>query len=123
MSDDVAALSDSFDALHQAVFAVNQPGETLETVSWRGDVRIARPKPALPSRRRPSARPPRRDHAHVCGPTARGATFRCTPAARLPVGSTVTGPAIIEEPTTTIVLPDGAIATVRPGHYLVEVAS
>jgi N-methylhydantoinase A/oxoprolinase/acetone carboxylase beta subunit len=39
----------------------------------------------------------------------------------LAVDATVIGPVIIEEPTTTIVIPDGAIATVRPGHYLVEV--
>ena len=39
----------------------------------------------------------------------------------LAVDATVTGPVIIEEPTTTIVVPEGAIATVRPGHYLVEV--
>ena len=44
---DVAELGESFDALHHAVFAVNQPGATLETVSWRGDVRIARSRPAL----------------------------------------------------------------------------
>jgi 5-oxoprolinase (ATP-hydrolysing) len=35
--------------------------------------------------------------------------------------ATVTGPVIIEEPTTTIVVPEGAIAAVRPGHYLVDV--
>ena len=52
----------SFDALHQAVFAVNQPGETLETVSWRGDVRIARPQPALPHAV---------DRAHAAAPTTR----------------------------------------------------
>ena len=33
------------------------------------------------------------------------------------------GPAIIEEPTTTIVLPPGSVAHVRDGHYLVEVGS
>jgi N-methylhydantoinase A len=117
---DVAALGEAFDALHQAVFAVNQPGETLETVSWRGDVRIARPQPALPDAV---------DHAHAPATTTRRVWFegawRDVPVhagGALPVGSNVTGPAIIEEPTTTIVVPDGASATVRPGHYLVAVA-
>ena len=117
---DVTALSDSFDALHHAVFAVNQPGETLETVSWRGDVRIARSQPALPQAV---------EHARAAAPTTRrvwseGAwqDFPVHAGGTLPIGATVAGPAIIEEPTTTIVLPDGAIATVRPGHYLVEVA-
>jgi N-methylhydantoinase A len=115
---DVSALSESFDALHHAVFAVNQPGATLETVSWRGDVRIARSRPALP---RAVTR------ADVATSTRRvwsGGAWHDVPVhagGSLAVDATVTGPAIIEEPTTTIVVPEGAIAAVRPGHYVVEV--
>ena len=70
------------------------------------------------------------EHASAPAPTTRRVwsegAWRDLPVhlgGTLPVGATVAGPAIIEEPTTTIVLPDGAIATVRPGHYIVEVAS
>jgi N-methylhydantoinase A len=117
---DVAALGEAFDRLHEAVFAVNQPGETLETVSWRGDVRIARPKPALPSRNV--------DPAADRTITARRVWFdgawreiAVYNGSDLPRDASVDGPAIIEEPTTTIVLPAGSVATVRSGHYLVEV--
>jgi N-methylhydantoinase A len=118
---DVSALCSSFDALHHAVFAVNQPGETVETVSWRGDVRIARPRPALPNavnRTGAATAITRRvwfDREWHETPVHAGAA--------LVVDMTVDGPAIIEEPTTTIVLPDRATAVVRPGHYLVEVGS
>ena len=118
--DDVAALSRAFDALHHAVFAVSQPGEPLETVSWRGDVRITRPRPSLPSRA-PSAR------AGDRAPTRevwRGGRWEATPVHQggmLVAGDRVAGPAIVEEPTTTVVVPPGALAHVRPGHYLVEV--
>jgi N-methylhydantoinase A len=120
--DDVDVLCDAFDALHQAVFAVNQPGEPLETVSWRGDVRVSRPRPALPVRaatgettRRPSTRPVWRDGAWAATPVHQGAA--------LVSGDRIIGPAIVEEPTTTVVVPAGTLAHVRPGHYLVEVGT
>jgi N-methylhydantoinase A/oxoprolinase/acetone carboxylase beta subunit len=37
--------------------------------------------------------------------------------------SRIEGPAVIEEPTTTIVLDPGSVALVRPTHYLVEIAA
>ncbi len=41
--------------------------------------------------------------------------------AELSLDDAIAGPAIIEEPTTTIVIPPGAHATVRPSHYLIDV--
>ena len=118
-SADVRRLQAAFDDLHQAVFAVSQPGETVETVSWRGDVRIARPAPALPARPSPNGRSaPRRRSVWLGGGPV---DIDVHLAAGLPVGATIGGPAIIEEPTTTIVLPAGSVAHVRAGHYLVEV--
>jgi N-methylhydantoinase A len=119
---DVAALGEAFDRLHEAVFAVNQPGEALEAVSWRGDVRIARPKPALPSR----DVDPAADGTIIARRVWFDGAWReiaVYNGSDLPRDASVDGPAIIEEPTTTIVLPAGSVATVRSGHYLVEVGS
>ncbi len=119
----VQSLQDGFDAVHRAVFAVDDPGEEVEAITWRGDVRVLRPKPALPSRAHPDATSRR-------GPASRTAWFGREPhvtpvhaAADLAVGDVVKGPAIIEEPTTTIVVIPGAAALVRPAHYLVEVGA
>ena len=35
---------------------------------------------------------------------------------------TIQGPAILEEPTTTIVVPPGSSVTIRDSHYFVHVA-
>jgi N-methylhydantoinase A len=119
----VRSLQDAFDAVHRAVFAVDHPGEEVEAITWRGDVRVLRPKPALPSRTPTPATARRR-------PSTRTAWFGREPheapvhgAADLAVGDVVKGPAIIEEPTTTIVLIPGSAALVRPAHYLVEVGA
>jgi N-methylhydantoinase A len=123
--DDVRRLSQAFDELHRSVFAVNQPGEAVESITWRGDVRIARAAPTLPTRQPES-------HAGrgAIRPETRTAWFGGEPhdtpvmmADRLRVGTVVKGPAIIEEPTTTIVLIPGSAAHVRPGHYLVDVGA
>jgi N-methylhydantoinase A len=47
-------------------------------------------------------------------PETRGFVVRCPvfDRARLPVGARVTGPAIVEEPESTTVLPPGTIAEV-----------
>ncbi len=53
-----------------------------------------------------------------------GRTAIDTPVLRmtdLSLGDEVQGPAIIEEPTTTIVIPPGARVLVRPNHYLIDV--
>ena len=45
----------------------------------------------------------------------------CYRGGHLPAGTVVAGPAIIEEPTTTVVLIPGSSATVTPlGNYLVD---
>jgi N-methylhydantoinase A/oxoprolinase/acetone carboxylase beta subunit len=43
-------------------------------------------------------------------------------AADIPTGSTIEGPAIITEPTTTIVIDPGARVLTHPAHYTIKVA-
>jgi N-methylhydantoinase A len=119
-ADAVAGLQRRFDELHEAIFAVRSPGEPVEVQAWRGDVRVHRQRPALPARTgdqvgsgRPAARPVFFTRVPVETTVRRAADLR--------IGETVDGPAIIEEPTTTIVIPPGAQARVRPSHYLVDV--
>ena len=116
----VTTLQDEFDALHEAVFAVRQPGEPVEVLAWRGDVRVHRPRPALPTRAERAAIGGAATSRQIYfGRTAVDA--RVWRAADLGLGDAIEGPAIIEEPTTTIVIPPGARATVRPSHYLIDV--
>lgn len=122
-AQDVVDLQQRFDANHLSLFAVNQPGFPIETITWRAEARIERHKPslsdeALGAEEGKDAAPSsgRRtvfDGASVETPIFRGDDLRS--------GDRIVGPAIIEEPTTTIVVIPGAAALVRPTHYLIDV--
>ena len=108
---DVKALEDAFHDVHERVFAVREPGQYLECLTWkvrataelaktalagRPAAGLAEAVPAEPPSRR-SARPGR------CSvPRYDGAT--------LPAGAEIEGPAVIREPTTTVVLYPGSRA-------------
>src|SRR5690606_1471704 len=102
-------------------FAVRHSGEPVEIVSWRGDFRAHRPRPALPGRAAPAMPGTRRVRKAHFGREA--AEVEVARVEDLATGETVSGPAIIEETTTTIVLPPGARATIRPSHYLIDVGA
>jgi N-methylhydantoinase A len=120
--EDVAWLMELFDSAHLNLFAVNQPGFPIEIVTWRGEGRIIRPKPALTAIDGSSAPVGEADVSSRVGwfggEPVTTAIHRVDDMSAL---SRIEGPAVIEEPTTTIVLDPGSVALVRPTHYLVEI--
>lgn len=119
---DVETLQRRFDADHLSLFAVNQPGFPIEAIAWRGEARIVRTKPALAAGIHAGS--DTRDASPV---TKRTAWFDGAPletpvfsGERLRPGDRIEGPAIVEEPTTTIVIIPGARAEMRGTHYLIE---
>jgi N-methylhydantoinase A len=121
--DDLAWLQERFDEAHLNLFAVNQPGFPIEIVTWRGEGRIIREKPALTAAGGGGG-------AAEAIVSSREGWFGDEPVEmdvyRVEDMSALTrleGPAVIEEPTTTIVLDPGSVALVRPTHYLVEIAA
>jgi N-methylhydantoinase A len=119
----VVDLHQRFDRLHEAVFAVDHPEAPVEVITWRGEARVARPRPRLPRREAPAAaaagtgRPGRRA-AFFDGKEVEATVHD---GAALAVGDRVAGPAVIEETTTTIVVPPGCTALASPTAYLIEV--
>jgi N-methylhydantoinase A len=117
---DVERMVQEFHRVHERVFAVSEPAQHIECIYWKGRATARLPKPALPRRAANGAGPPR--------PVAvRAAWFgECgaldTPQFRgeaLMPGQRVVGPAIIQEPTTTVVVYPGWTAAVTPsGDYL-----
>ncbi len=121
-AEDVSELEDAFHATHRRIFAVDEPGQYLECLVWKARAVAELPKPSV------AGRPERGD--------ADGEPVAVTPAyftghgridvprydgAKLPRGASVSGPAVILEETTTIVVPPGTRARVSPsGNYLVE---
>jgi N-methylhydantoinase A len=121
---DVRALEDTFHATHRRVFAVEEPGQYLECLIWKSRATAVTSKPPV------GARPP------VSGAAGQGASlisayFPETGHIETPMhdgpaltpGTVIPGPAIIREPTTTVVVYPGSTATVtRFGNYLLDVA-
>jgi N-methylhydantoinase A len=121
--EDARALEDAFHAAHERVFRVHEPGQYLECLVWKVRATAVLEKPAL--------------HARVPAGDDDARTVEPAPAyfselgfvdvpryagASLPVGSTVPGPAVIREPTTTVVVHPGSSVTVTPlGNYLVSI--
>jgi N-methylhydantoinase A len=120
--DDVSMLEEDFHLAHERVFAVREPGQHVECVNWKGRMTAGLPRPPLETR-------PPRDHAarpdrlrtmyfdgvgEVRGPVLLGGS--------LEPGAAMAGPAVIQEPTTTIVLYPGSTCTVTAlGNYLIDV--
>ncbi|MCY3887006.1 MAG: hydantoinase/oxoprolinase family protein [Chloroflexi bacterium] len=119
---DLKALQDEFDRVHMELFHVNQPGHEIEMINWRGEARVRLPRPELlgSSGGDGGGAQASQRTAYFEGQALDTAIYT---GASLAPGTQIDGPAIIEEPTTTIVVIPGAQVTVRPAHYLVRVGS
>ncbi len=119
---DVQKLVEAFHTVHDRVYAVRDEGSEVECVNWRGRIAIRVSKPArLVTRKAKKYRPKShgvRDAYFGAGDRRRTPVFRGTD---LQPGATITGPAIIEEPTTTIVVyPEMRAVVSASGHYILH---
>jgi N-methylhydantoinase A len=122
-SEDVVALAEAFHQTHERVYAVRDPGSAVEFVNWKGRVAVrVAPEPARSGATpQPFKAKPTRfrtaffgDVKSVATPVHRGS--------ELAPGATLAGPAVIEEPTTTIVLYPGMTTRVSAdGNFIVQI--
>ncbi len=117
---DVEALVQAFHAVHDRVYAVIDEGSQVECVNWKGRLSVTLSDPPAPAATAPAAHTPeaeRRRDAYFPG-----IGRRPTPVFRgdaLVAGATIEGPAIIEEPTTTIVIyPEMTARVSAAGNYV-----
>ena len=120
---DVAALVSAFHRIHEAIFAVSEANQEIEFIHWKGRVTGELDRPPmtpLPLSPDPAPIPVRMGRAYFAAigaveiPVYRGESL--TP------GTRVAGPAVIVEPTTTLVLYPGSSARVTPfNNYMVTV--
>jgi N-methylhydantoinase A len=119
---DLDAMMAAFHREHERVFAVKEPGQQVECVYWRGRLTAILEGPPL-------NKTPARD-AEVPAPRMRHQAFFAghgeldTPryhGESLMPGMSLEGPAIIDEPTTTIVVYPGSVVRVTELHnYLLD---
>jgi N-methylhydantoinase A len=119
---DVAALIEAFHQAHDRVYAVRDEDSPVECVNWKGRISI---RPFDP----PAAPDPVDDRHTPDADTKRSCFFgdsarESTPIFRgddLTAGADISGPAIIEEQTTTIVVYPGMRATLSAaGDYILD---
>jgi N-methylhydantoinase A len=119
-AEDADALFEAFHQSHLRVFSVDDRASPIEFISWTGRVSIRLPQAADGPEEVDSV-------ARTAQAGTRSALFdlddrrdaRIYRGDAIRVGDTIEGPAIIEEATTTLVLPPGARATLSPhGSYV-----
>jgi N-methylhydantoinase A len=101
---------------------VREPGQYLECLLWKVRATAVPRKPAVHPR---AASEGTAEPAMVAPAYFRESGLVPVPSydgVSLPLGSRIEGPALIREPTTTVVVYPGSTATVSPlGNYLLEV--
>ena len=121
--DDVAALEDAFHDVHERVFAVREPGQYLECLSWKARATAELAKPALHGgKERAPGEAVAAEHAVAHFRGREPAEVPRYDGEDLPAGAELEGPAVIREPTTTVIVYPGSRAEVTAvGNYLLHV--
>lgn len=119
---DIAALKTNFDDLHERVFAVRDEDSPVEIVNWKGRlvVELAKKMDPSPATQTFEAADPGRSRLCFFG----GDEGVMTPIFKpddLKIGMKIPGPAIVEEPTTTLVVYPGMSACISgAGNYILD---
>jgi N-methylhydantoinase A len=118
---DVGAMVEDFHSVHERVFAVKEPGQHVECLYWKGRATATLTKPEL-RRFESNGADPRPDRSRRAwlglGAPVDAAVYL---GDSLEAGQHLGGPAIVEEPTTTVVVyPGWSLAVTSSGDYLLE---
>jgi len=122
---DLDAFVESFHQVHERVFAVRDEGSPVEVVTWkvRLVVQISEPPVAAGAIGATTDARAAGAHRECFFGDATSVTTPIYKASDIVPGNRINGPAIIEEPTTTLVVYPGMSATVSAaGNYRLDVA-
>jgi N-methylhydantoinase A len=122
---DLTELTEVFHEAHQRIFGIKEPGQIIECVNWSARAIAVTPEFRLmerPRRQRDSVANSvgqREAYFKESGGMVNTLIYRGT---ELSYGDIFSGPAIIEEATTTIVIPPGcSVEVTKYGDYLIDV--
>jgi len=110
--EDVAQFAEEFHRAHERIFAIRDEGSAIEVINWKArlTVELESGRPDFnPGQAESGDRPAERECYFG---TAEPVLTRIYRPEHLEIGATVHGPAIIEEPTTTVVVYPGMAAEV-----------
>lgn len=119
---DIDALVNSFHDLHQRVFDIRDEESPVEVINWKARLTVELAKPMEPApaiSRFPAAAPPHNRECYFGGNES--VSTPIYKPADLKKGMRITGPAIVEEPTTTLVVYPGMSAEISgAGNYILH---
>jgi N-methylhydantoinase A len=122
--EDVRAVEEAFHATHERIFAVREPGQYLECLLWKARATAVLTKPELRPRDLTAGQPTAAEATVAyfkelgLGPVAR------YEGGSLPAGTRISGPAVVREPTTTVVVyPGSEVVVTALGNYLLDVSA
>jgi N-methylhydantoinase A len=109
VTDEFSGLQESFDAQHRKLYGYNLPGQPIEALHWRLTAvgRTERPSHRGDGGLRGSGQDTAERTRDVVF-DGRKVPTKVYEGGKLPRQATIEGPAIVEEPTTTIVVPPGS---------------
>lgn len=120
--EDVQRLVNIFHDLHERVFAVRDEESPVEVISWKGrlTVKLSKKQDASPLVRTFDAVRP--EHSRICFfGGSEGVETPIFKPSDLRIGMKIAGPAIVEEPTTTLVVYPGMSARISgAGNYILH---
>ncbi|UGS35955.1 hydantoinase/oxoprolinase family protein [Capillimicrobium parvum] len=119
--DDVRALVASFHDIHERVFAVKEPGQYVECLIWRvrATAELDKPRIVPLASAEGDAQPLR--HRNVIFARHGAEDTPVYAGELLPVDTQIAGPAVVLEPTTTLVIDPGAVVRVSEhGTYIID---
>ena len=112
-------LAEAFHASHRRIFSVDDRLSAIEFVNWTGRLSVHLPEVVVRAREvKQTAEPASRPVWFDLSAQSEARVYR---GDQIPVGQTIDGPAIIEEATTTIVIPDSSTAMLTANdNFVVE---
>lgn len=118
---DVEQMVEGFHRVHERVFAVSEPGQHIECIYWKGRATARLPKPGLARAARDDPGAPQPVSVRHAWFGAGALETPCFRAESLSAGDRLPGPALILEPTTTVVVyPDWVATVTATGDYMVS---
>jgi N-methylhydantoinase A len=121
--EDVRAVEEAFHGTHERIFAVREPGQYLECLLWKVRATAVLDKPELRPRR-PAPSGAEAGDVEAYFKETGLATVPRHDGPSLPAGTRIDGPAILREPTTTVVVyPGSSVLVTQHGNYLLELAT
>ncbi len=122
-SGEVEKLTEAFHRAHERVFAVADPDSEIEFLNWKARLVLRLDHPRA-THADPGAPAPAERRRRAWFDLERPHEARVVRGEALAVGERVEGPALLEEETTTLVVPPGMSAELTPhGSFVVDVAA